>query len=150
MTALIWRATPFIEMVAQKMMFQSADARTIAGDRRVADRSEPPPTRSSSSCALDLSKSRTYDAALDILGAYKLTGNFHTNLEIVLKNIGAVDQVTFEPEPKAKLLHHPDCRRVVFRSNPEVRADRFSEIIRSLQARIGSDAALPWRASNAA
>jgi hypothetical protein len=150
MTALIWRATPFIEMVAQRMMFQSADARTIAGHRRVADRSEPPPARSASSCALDLSKSRTYDAALDILGAYKLTGNFHTNLEIVLKNIGAFDQVTFEPEPNAKLLHHPDCRRVVFRSNPEVRADRFSEIIRSLQARIGSDAALPWRASNAA
>ncbi len=125
MAALMWRATP-------------------------AARSEPPPARPTSSCALDLSKSRTYDAALDILGAYKLTGNFHTNLEIVLESIGAFDEVTYELEPKAKLLLHPDFRRVVFRSNAEVRADRFSEIIRSLQARIGFDAALPWRASNAA
>ena len=150
MTALIWRATPFIEMIAQRMMFQSTDARAITGRPRSMARSESPPARSSSSCALDLSKSRTYDAALEILGAYKLTGNFHTNLEIVLRNIGAVDQVTFESEPKAKLLHHPDCRHVVFRPNTEVRADSFSEIIRSIEARIGSGAALPWRASDAA
>ena len=36
---------------------------------------------------LDLSASRAHDSALEILGAYKLTGNFHINLEIVLKNI---------------------------------------------------------------
>ena len=31
---------------------------------------------------LELSESRTYDAALETLGAYKLTGNFPVDLEI--------------------------------------------------------------------
>ena len=50
---------------------------------------------------LDLSASRAYDSALEILGAYKLTGNFHLNLEIVLKDIDAFDRVTFEIEPRS-------------------------------------------------
>src|SRR2546430_3072835 len=50
---------------------------------------------------IDLSASRAYDSALEILGAYKLTGNFHLNLEIVLKDIDAFDRVTFEIEPRS-------------------------------------------------
>jgi len=104
-------------------------------------RSEPPPTQSTST--LDLSKSQAYDAALDILGAYKLTGNFHINLESVLKSLGAFDKVTFEVEPKAKLPYHPDCRHVVFRPSANLPLDRFGEIIRSIEARIGFDVARP-------
>jgi hypothetical protein len=48
---------------------------------------------------LNLSASRAYDCAIEILGAYKLTGNFHVNPEIVLKDIDALDKVTFEVEP---------------------------------------------------
>jgi hypothetical protein len=48
---------------------------------------------------LDLSETRAYDAALDILAAHKLTGNFRVNLEIVLKDIGAFDKVTYEIKP---------------------------------------------------
>jgi hypothetical protein len=99
---------------------------------------------------LDLSKSRAYDAALDILGAYKLTGNFHINLEIVLKSLGAFDKVTFEVEPKAKRPHHPDCRHVVFRPSATLPLDRFGEIIRSVEAQIGFDAAPPWCIDSAA
>ena len=80
--------------------------------------------------ALDLSESRAYDSALEILGAYKLTGNFHTNLEIVLKDLGAFDSVTFEIEPKSKLALDPDCWHVVFRPHEGARSDGFSEIMR--------------------
>jgi hypothetical protein len=149
MTALILRATPLIDMIAAMMTSHSADHQTSGTGRRcVMGRSEPPPTQSS--CTLDLSKSRAYDAALDILGAYKLTGNFHINLEIVLKSLGAFDKVTFEVEPKAKLPYHPDCRHVVFRPSANLPLDRFGEIIRSIEARIGFDAAPPWWVENAA
>ena len=96
---------------------------------------------------LDLSESRAYDAALDILAAHKLTGNFRVNLEIVLKDIGAFDKVTYEIKPKSKLPYYPDypdCRHVVFRPNEHVHMDKFIEIMRSIEARIGFDSALPW------
>jgi hypothetical protein len=107
--------------------------------------SEPRSTRSSSrSCVLHLSNSRANDAALEILRAYKLTGNFHVNLEIVLKDLGAYDKVTQEIAPVSKLPYHPDCRHVVFRPNENIHMDEFSEIIRSIKARIGFDAARWW------
>lgn len=90
---------------------------------------------------LDLSELRAYDCALDILGAHKLTGNFPIDLEIVLKDLGVLDKITYEIEPKTPLS---DCRHVVFRPNDNVHADRFHEIIRSINSRIGFDATLPW------
>src|SRR5271155_1546739 len=45
---------------------------------------------------LELSESRAYDSALSILGAYKLTGNFATELEIVLRDLGILDKITYE------------------------------------------------------
>ncbi|HEY7662609.1 MAG TPA: hypothetical protein VH934_05755 [Xanthobacteraceae bacterium] len=94
--------------------------------------------------ALDLSESRAYDCALEILEAYKLTGNFHVNLEVVLKDLGALDEVSFEIEPKSYLAHHPDCRHVAFSPRPGVHADRFAEILRSLKDRIGLDSTHSW------
>ena len=76
-----------------------------------------------------------------------MTGNFRVNLEIVLKDIGAFDKVTYEIKPKSKLPYYPDypdCRHVVFRPNEHVHMDKFSEIMRSIEARIGFDLALPW------
>jgi hypothetical protein len=60
--------------------------------------------------ALNLSASRAYDSALEILGAYKLTGNFHINLEIILKDIDAFDKVTFEIEPRSPLPYSSNGR----------------------------------------
>jgi len=48
--------------------------------------------------SLDLSQSRTYDAALAILRAYKLTGNFINELEVVLRELGVLSEVTYEVE----------------------------------------------------
>ena len=93
---------------------------------------------------LDLSASRAYDSALEILGAYKLTGNFHTNLEIVLKEIDAFGKVTFEVEPMSQLPYSTDCRRVVFRPNDNIHMSQFSAITRSIRRRIGFDATSPW------
>ncbi len=93
---------------------------------------------------IDLSASRAYDSALEILGAYKLTGNFHLNLEIVLKDIDAFDRVTFEIEPRSQLSYSPDCRHVLFRPNANVHMDQFSEIIRSIKGRVGFDGTRPW------
>jgi len=93
---------------------------------------------------LDLSASRAYDSALEILGAYKLTGNFHINLEIVLKEIDAFDKVTFEVEPMSQLPYSTDCRRVLFRPNENVRTSQFSDIMRAINRRIGFDATCPW------
>ena len=93
---------------------------------------------------LDLSASRAYDSALEILGAYKLTGNFHTNLEIVLKEIDAFDKVTFEVEPMSQLPYSTDCRRVLFRPNDNVHMSQFSAIMHSIRGRIGFDATWPW------
>jgi hypothetical protein len=92
------------------------------------------------SYTVDLSESRAYDSALEILGAYKLTGNFPIDLQIVLKDLGVLDKITYEIEPKSPLS---DSRHVVFRPNDNVHMDRFSEIMRSIEARIGFDATLP-------
>ena len=94
-------------------------------------------------CTLNLSASRAYDSALEILGAYKLTGNFHTNLEIVLKEIDAFDKVTFEVEPMC-LPYFTGCRRVLFRPNDNIHMSQFSGIMRSIRRRIGFDATSPW------
>ena len=77
-------------------------------------------------CTLDLSKSRANDAALEVLRAYKLTGNFHVNLEIILKHLGAFDEVTCEIAPISKLPYHPDCRHVTFRASKNIGTDRFN------------------------
>jgi hypothetical protein len=90
---------------------------------------------------LELSESRTYDAALETLGAYKLTGNFSVDLEIVLKDLRILDKVTFEIKPKTLLS---DTRHVQFRPTDKVHLDRFAEIMRSVTNRIGSDPARPW------
>jgi len=147
MTAVILQATPHIEMVALGMNFQSsADDQALAGSTGVTAQTELRSTGASSlSCMVDLSKSRAHDAGLDILGAYKLTGNFYVNLEIVFKDLGVIDEVTCEIEPNSKLSYYLDCRHVVFRPNANVHMDRFTEIIRSIRARIGFDSVLPWR-----
>src|ERR1700687_1074086 len=90
---------------------------------------------------LELSESRTYDAALETLGAYKLTGNFPVDLKIVLKDLRVLDKVTFEIKPKTLLS---DTRHVQFRPTDKVHLDRFAEIMRSVTNRIGSDPARPW------
>ena len=90
---------------------------------------------------LALSEVRTYDAALETLGAYKLTGNFPTELEIVLKDLRVLDKVTFDIKPKSPLS---DCRHVEFRPTDKVHRDRFTEIMRSVKKRIGADSTQPW------
>jgi len=88
---------------------------------------------------LELSESRAYDCVLSILGAYKLTGHFPTELEIVLRDLGFLDKVTCEIEPKSPLS---DLRHVTFRPNDNVRADRFREMMRLVNGQIGFDATL--------
>jgi hypothetical protein len=90
---------------------------------------------------LELSESRAYDAALETLGAYKLTGNFPIDLEIVLKDLRVLDKVTFAIKPKTPFS---DCRHVEFRPVDRVRAAHFAEIMRAIKNRIGSDANQPW------
>jgi hypothetical protein len=90
---------------------------------------------------LELSEMRTYDAALETLGAYKLTGNFPTELEIVLKDLRVLDKVTFDIKPKSPLS---DCRHVEFRPTDKVHRDRFIEIMGTVEKRIGADSAQPW------
>src|SRR6266849_3107645 len=144
MTAATLQATPHIAMPVPKTISRSsADSELRTGTKCIMGRSERPATRSASlSCALDLSKSRAHDAVLDILRAYKLTGNLHVNLEIVLKDIGVFDKVTYQIERNPKLSYPQDCRRVVFMPDENVPNDMFDEITRSIRARIGFDA--PW------
>jgi hypothetical protein len=82
--------------------------------------------------------------ALDILSAYKLTGNFHINLEIVLKDLGAFDKVAYKIESETLLPFRLDRRQVAFWPNKNVPMERFDEIMRSLTGRIGFDATPPW------
>jgi hypothetical protein len=93
------------------------------------------------SCTLDLSRARTHDAALDILKVYKLSGNFHGNLDAVLKDMGVCDMVTYRIEP-GRTLAFPDCRHVVFRLNDDVPDEMLDGIAASIKARIGF--ATPW------
>ena len=90
---------------------------------------------------LELSELRTYDAALETLGAYKLTGHFPTELEIVLKDLRVLDKVTFDIKPKSPLS---DCRHVEFRPTNKVHWDRFVEIMRTVRKRIGANSTQPW------
>jgi hypothetical protein len=90
---------------------------------------------------LELSELRTYDAVLETLGAYKLTGHFPTELEIVLKDLRVLDEVTFDIKPKSPLS---DCRHVEFRPTDKVHRDRFVEIMRAVRKRIGADSTQPW------
>jgi hypothetical protein len=91
--------------------------------------------------ALDLSRSRTHDAVLDILNAYKLSGNFHGNLETVLKNMGVFDMLSYQVESHPALAF-PDCRHVAFTLKEDVPGDIFDDIIASIRDRIGFD--VPW------
>src|SRR5258707_3438442 len=144
MTAATLQAAPQIAMPASEEIYRSfADSEFRGGTKCVMARSERPATKSSSlSCALDLSKSRAHDGVLDILRAYKLTGNFHVNLEIVLKDIGVFDKVTYQIERNPKLSYSQDCRHVVFKPNGNAPNDMFGEIIKSIKARIGFES--PW------
>jgi hypothetical protein len=144
MAAMTLEATPDIAFRVPKRTSPSCgDNEFRAGTEYAGVRSELPEARSSSlSCALDLSKSLANEAALDILGAYKLTSNFHANLEIVLRDIGAFDKVTYQIQPNPKLSYSPDRRHVVFKPNETVPNDVFGEIIKSIEARIGFEA--PW------
>lgn len=90
---------------------------------------------------LELSELRTYDAALETLGAYKLTGHFPTELEIVLKDLRVLDKVTFDIKPKSPLS---DCRHVEFRPTDKVHGDRFIEVMRTVQKRIGAYSTQSW------
>jgi hypothetical protein len=93
-----------------------------------------------SGATLDLSESRTYDRALEILGAYKLTGNFSVNLEIVLKDLGAFDRVSFAVKPRSLLS---DCRHIEFLAHGTLRRDEFDNIMHSIERRVGFDPAPP-------
>jgi hypothetical protein len=126
-----------VELIAPKIQVLYLGF-THALDGFATAKIEPPPARSSSlSRTLDLSESRAHDSALKILGAYKLTGNFHVNLEIVLKDLGAFDKVTYEIEPENLLPFHRDCRHVAFSPNEDIPMERFCEIMRSIKDRIG-------------
>jgi hypothetical protein len=99
------------------------------------------PRRHARSYGLDLSRSRTHDAVLDILKAYKLSGNFHGNLETVLKDMGVSDMLSYHVEPNPALAF-PDRRHVTFSLKDNVPGDRLDDIIASIKARIGFD--VPW------
>jgi hypothetical protein len=72
------------------------------------------------------------------------TFNFHINLEIILKHLGVFDEIAFEIAPISKLPYHPDCRHVTFRASKNVGMDRFTEIIRCLDAWIGFNSRHWW------
>ena len=100
--------------------------------------------QTNTSTTLELSESRTYDAALETLGAYKLTGNFPTELEIVLRDMRVLDMVVFDIKPKALLS---DCRQVEFQPAQHVRSHSFLEVMRLVKNRIGSRATQTWWAT---
>jgi hypothetical protein len=87
--------------------------------------------------SLDLCQTRTYDWALTTLGAYKLTGNFPAELEIVLRDFGVLDEVTYEIAPKKLSSLLSSVRHVTFWANANVRDERFREIMHLINSRIG-------------
>lgn len=95
----------------------------------------------SRTCTLALSRSRTHDAVLNILKAYKLSGNFHGNLEAILNDMGVSEMVACQVEPNPTLAF-PDCRHVGFTRSENVSCEKFDEIITSIKTRIGFD--VPW------
>jgi hypothetical protein len=138
MAAFILRATSLLEMATAKLI-PAIDRAPPARTSRPIAQPDPLARALSSSRALDLSRTLAYDVAREFLGAYKLTGNFHANLEIVLKALGAADEVTFEVEPGDRQPYHPDCRHVIFHANGGVSPDRFNDIIRSIRMRLAFD-----------
>src|SRR5260370_3351576 len=114
MTASTLKETPDIAMLVTKTISRSsADSEFRTGAICIVGRSEHPATRSASlSCALDLSKSRAHDAVLDILRAYKLTGNFHVNLEILLKDSRVFHKAAYQIERSPKLIYCHACPHV--------------------------------------
>jgi hypothetical protein len=99
---------------------------------RIAQLSLP---TSAISKTLDLSESRAYDAALDITGAYKLTGNFVLDLELVLNDLDVLHKVAFEIKPKAPLSDH---RPVEFRPLAQLDERSFRAITQIVERRIGA------------
>jgi hypothetical protein len=93
------------------------------------------------SAMLELSQSRVYDYALNILDAYKLSGNFTVDLEIVLKDLGAFDDVRFAIKPKSFLS---DCRHVEFFPKDRVHTARFGKIVRTIESCVGYEPGL-WK-----
>ncbi len=92
---------------------------------------------------LEISASRTYDRALEILGAYKLTGNFLLDLEIVLKSLGVLGRVAFEVKSKSIFS---DCRRVEFHAGDNIDPGQFHDILRRIESLTGRDPTPPsWR-----
>src|ERR1700722_8995239 len=125
------------------MSMTSIDTVRIDTVRRSAPSAGKPWTADSgnTSQTLELSELRTYDAALETLGAYKLTGHFPTELEIVLKDLRVLDKITFDIKPKSPLS---DCRHVEFRPTDRVHQNRFIEIMRIVKKRIGADSTQSW------
>jgi hypothetical protein len=96
---------------------------------------------SSRTRTLDLSRSRTVAAAFDILKAYKLSGNFHSILDVVLKHMGVSGMVNYEIAPRA-VFSFPDRGTVIFSCDENLSVDRFNEIVAAITARIGF--LTPW------
>ena len=96
---------------------------------------------SSRSRTLDLSRSRIHAAAFDVLKAYKLSGNFHSILEVVLKHMGVPGMVTHQILPRS-VFSFPDRRTVIFSCDETVSGDRVDAIMASIKARIGFE--IPW------
>jgi hypothetical protein len=70
-----------------------------------------------------------------------LSGNFHANLDAVLKDMGIFDKLAYRTEP-TPVLAYPDRRQVVFRPNDNVPREMFDAIIDSIKVRIGFED--PW------
>jgi hypothetical protein len=90
---------------------------------------------------LEISKRLTYDLVLVILHAYKLTGHFPTELEIVLKHLGATDKVFYEIKPKKAFS---DSYPVMFWPKPGLSAGDFQQVIDLINDKVGACAAAPW------
>jgi hypothetical protein len=93
------------------------------------------------SAMLELSQSRVYDYALNILDAYKLSGNFTVDLEIVLKDLGVFGDVTFAIKPKSFLS---DCRHVEFFPKARAHRARFVRVVRTIESCVGYEPGL-WQ-----
>ena len=76
-----------------------------------------------------------YDAALEITRAYKLTGNFPVDPEIVLEGLGALGKVAVED--RSLLLLLSDRRHVAFRAADNVNANEFAAIVHTIKRRLG-------------
>jgi hypothetical protein len=95
----------------------------------------------SPSRGLYLSRLGTHRAALDVLKAYKLSGNFQVNLDAVLKDMGLSGKLTYRIVP-SPVLAYPDRRHVVFKPNGNVPDEVFDGMINSVKVRIGFEE--PW------